>query len=183
MEKKNMFENVDINTMPRIYENAPSAVTASADNKYILEGIFTEFDIENRNGRVYKQKEFMRHFKALKEEISKGSCLGELDHPKEFATSLNTASHQIIDIWLDEANNCVRGKIKLLTTSAGKNARALVDDGINLHISSRAAGTVTEDKSVRIHKLFTYDLVATPGFANAKLTGVNEGIDEDGLTI
>jgi uncharacterized coiled-coil protein SlyX len=57
------------------------------------------------------------------------------------------------------------------------DARALVKDGIPLHISSRAAGTVDESGRVRLQQLFTYDLVAEPGFANAVLTRVNEGVN------
>ena len=143
-------------------------------DKYTLEGVFTEFDSENRNGRIYTKKEFQPHFNALKKVVESGTAVGELDHPKQFETALKNASHKIEDIWLDEDNNRVMGRIKLLDTDAGRNAKALVDAGIPLHISSRAAGTVTEDKSVKIHKLFTYDLVDTPGFANARLNSVNE---------
>ena len=151
----------------------PNADATGAD-KYILEGVFTEFDSENRNGRVYTRKEFQPHFDALKKVVESGTAVGELDHPKQFETTLRNVSHKIEEIWMDEENNRVMGKIKLLDTDAGKQAKAIVDAGIPLHISSRAAGTVTEDKSVKIHKLFTYDLVDTPGFANARLSSVNE---------
>jgi len=147
---------------------------ASDNDKYVLEGVFTEFDSENRNGRVYTRKEFQPHFEALKKVVESGTAVGELDHPKQFETTLRNVSHKIEEIWMDEENNRVMGKIKLLDTDAGKQAKAIVDAGIPLHISSRAAGTVTEDKSVKIHKLFTYDLVDTPGFANARLSSVNE---------
>jgi len=147
---------------------------ASDNDKYVLEGVFTEFDSENRNGRVYTRKEFQPHFDALKKVVESGTAVGELDHPKQFETTLRNVSHKIEEIWMDEENNRVMGKIKLLDTDAGKQAKAIVDAGIPLHISSRAAGTVTEDKSVKIHKLFTYDLVDTPGFANARLSSVNE---------
>ena len=147
---------------------------ASDDDKYVLEGVFTEFDSENRNGRVYTRKEFQPHFNALKKVVESGTAVGELDHPKQFETTLRNVSHKIEEIWMDEENNRVMGKIKLLDTDAGKQAKAIIDAGIPLHISSRAAGTVTEDKSVKIHKLFTYDLVDTPGFANARLSSVNE---------
>lgn len=147
---------------------------ASDTDKYVLEGVFTEFDSENRNGRVYTRKEFQPHFEALKKVVESGTAVGELDHPKQFETTLKNVSHKIEEIWMDEKNNRVMGKIKLLDTDAGKQAKAIVDAGIPLHISSRAAGTVTEDKSVKIHKLFTYDLVDTPGFANARLSSVNE---------
>tara|TARA_R110000772_G_scaffold40358_9_gene94517 strand:+ start:2892 stop:4766 length:1875 start_codon:yes stop_codon:yes gene_type:complete len=143
-------------------------------DKYVFEGIFTEFDSENRNGRVYTKKEFQPHFDELKKIVESGTCVGELDHPKQFETTLKNVAHKIEDIWIDESKNLVMGRIRLLDTIAGKQAKALVDGGIPLHISSRAAGTVTENKTVKIHKLFTYDLVDTPGFANARMNGVNE---------
>lgn len=147
---------------------------SSGENKYILEGVFTEFDSENRNGRVYTKKEFQPHFESLKKVVEAGKCLGELDHPKQFETSLKNVSHIVEKVWIDEENNRVMGRIKLLDTDAGKQAKALVDAGVPLHISSRAAGTVTENKTVKIHKLFTYDLVDTPGFENAVMNSVNE---------
>jgi hypothetical protein len=60
---------------------------------------------------------------------------------------------------------------------------ALVDAGVPLHISSRAAGVVESNGHVKIKKMFTYDLVADPGFANAELKRVNEsfGFGEDSL--
>ena len=73
------------------------------------------------------------------------------------------------------------GKIRLLDTDAGRQAKALVDAGVPLHISSRAAGEVSEGGKVKIKQLFTYDLVADPGFENAQLKRVNEsfGFDND----
>ena len=78
-------------------------------------------------------------------------------------------------------NKQVVGKIRLLNTSKGKEAQALIKDGIPLHISSRAAGTVDENGKVKIKKFFTYDLVADPGFENAELSRVNEsfGFEND----
>lgn len=147
---------------------------SAGDKKYTFEGVFTEFDSENRNGRVYTKKEFQPHFNSLQKVVEAGKCLGELDHPKVFETSLKNVSHIVEKVWMDEDNNRVMGRIKLLDTTAGKEAKALVDAGVPLHISSRAAGTVTENKTVKIHKLFTYDLVDTPGFENAVMNGVNE---------
>ena len=147
------------------------------DDSIVLEGIFTTFNQKNRNGRIYESADFLPHVANLQGAIASRSLLGELDHPHNFETSLANASHVVESLTFDEQQNAIVGRIKLLHTSRGMDARALVKDGIPLHISSRAAGTVDESGRVRLQQLFTYDLVAEPGFANAVLTRVNEGVE------
>lgn len=140
----------------------------------VLTGLFTTFDTKNRNGRIYESKDFLPHVEALKEQIKNKRLLGELDHPHGFEISLGNVSHVVESLEYDPQRNAIIGKIRLLNTTAGKEAQALVRDGIPLNISSRAAGTVDESGHVRLQQLFTYDLVADPGFANAQLKRVNE---------
>ena len=147
------------------------------DDSIVLEGVFTTFNQKNRNGRIYESADFLPHVANLQGAIASRSLLGELDHPHNFETSLANASHVVESLKFDEQQNAIVGRIKLLHTSRGMDARALVKDGIPLHISSRAAGTVDESGRVRLQQLFTYDLVAEPGFANAVLTRVNEGVN------
>ena len=145
-------------------------------NKTILEGIFAEFGVENRNGRVYEEREYLPHLEYLKKDIKNGSLLGELDHPERFEVALGNVSHKITELWYDQANRQVKGKIEVLDgTPKGAIAKELLKAGIPLSISSRAAGSVNEDKSVSIQQIYTYDLVAKPGFENAQLNQVNEG--------
>ena len=147
--------------------------------KYILEGVFAELDVLNRNQRVYKKEEYLKHLQYLRNDIKKGEpLLGELDHPEDrFEVKLKEASHQVLDLWYDSAKNVVMGKIMLLNTPNGKLAQSMVDQGIPLHISSRAAGTVSSDNTVSIQQIYTYDLVCKPGFAGAVLHRVNESAD------
>ena len=152
------------------------------DDSIVLEGIFTTFNQKNRNGRIYESADFLPHVANLQGAIASRSLLGELDHPHNFETSLANASHVVESLKFDEQQNAIVGRIKLLHTSRGMDARALVKDGIPLHISSRAAGTVDESGRVRLQQLFTYDLVAEPGFANAVLTRVNEGVDNNPIS-
>ena len=100
--------------------------------------------------------------------------MGELDHPQQFDVSLKNVSHIIEELFYDKESKHVKGKIRLLDTDAGRQAKALVDAGVPLQISSRAAGVVESDGKVKIKQLFTYDLVADPGFENAELARVNE---------
>lgn len=155
--------------------------TKEKDGSYVLEGIFGEIGTRNKNNRIYDENEYVPQIESLQEKIKNGKLLGELDHPQNFDISLKNVSHSIEDLYYDKATKQVRGKIRLLNTSAGREAKALIDDGVPLHISSRAAGMVESDGHVKIKKLFTYDLVADPGFENAELKRVNEsyGFDLD----
>lgn len=147
----------------------------SQKGKTILEGVFAEFGVENRNGRVYEEKEYLPHLEYLKKDIQGGSLLGELDHPERFEVALGNVSHRVTDLWYDQQNRQVKGRIEILEgTPKGQIAKALLESGVPLSISSRAAGTVNEDKTVSIQQIYTYDLVAKPGFEKAQLETVNE---------
>jgi hypothetical protein len=165
--------------LERSESNVKFQKTDSGD--YILEGIFSEIGKKNKNNRVYDEAEFIPHVEELAKLVEQKKVLGELDHPKNFEISLKNVSHVIEEISYNKANKQVRGKIKLLDTDAGKQAKALVDAGVPIHISSRAAGQVSEGGHVKVKRLFTYDLVADPGFENAQLSRVNEsyGFDLD----
>ena len=106
-------------------------------------------ELKNKNNRIYDKAELMPHIKELQEKLKGNKLLGELDHPTSFDISLKNASHIIESLTFDENTNRVMGRIRLLNTSAGKEAMALVDAGVPLHISSRAAGSVNENNHVK----------------------------------
>lgn len=145
------------------------------NGKTMLEGVFAEFGIENRNGRIYEEKEYLPHLEYLKKDIAKNNLLGELDHPERFEVALGNVSHRITELWYDQSKRQVLGRIEIIEgTPKGQIAKALLEAGVPLSISSRAAGTVNEDKTVAIQQIYTYDLVAKPGFEAAQLHSVNE---------
>ena len=168
-----------------IVEMSSSAlnVTTSENKEYILEGVFGQIDQKNKNNRIYTEAEYVPQIEALQAKIKASKLLGELDHPAQFDISLKNVSHVIEDLTYDKESKQVRGRIKLLDTDAGRQAKALVDAGVPLQISSRAAGVVEANGQVKIKQLFTYDLVADPGFENAELKRVNEsyGFENDGF--
>ena len=146
------------------------------NGKTMLEGVFAEFGIENRNGRIYEEKEYLPHLEYLKKDINNGNLLGELDHPERFEVALGSVSHRVTELWYDQQKRQVLGRIEILEgTPKGQIAKSLLEAGVPLSISSRAAGTVNEDKTVAIQQIYTYDLVAKPGFESAQLKQVNEG--------
>lgn len=155
-------------------QNAHVSVSKSDDDSYTLQGIAAQFGKENNNNRIYEEGEYLPHLDYLKEKIKAKRLLGELDHPEKFDVSLKNISHVIEDLDYDKEGRVLKIKVKLLDTPAGQIAKKLVDAGIPLSISSRAAGNVGPDKKVQIKKIFTYDLVADPGFQDAQLERVYE---------
>jgi len=157
-----------------IVENSTNALireNASGKKDYVLGGTFTEFGVKNRNERIYTADRFLPALDEMNERMnSLGAVYGEFDHPDVFDTSLARASHIITKANYIKEQNIVAGEIRLLSTYWGKEAKALVDDGCPVFVSSRAAGITESDGSVSLKKLFTYDIVADPGFASAKMS-------------
>ena len=158
-------------------------------DKYVFEGVFTqcstpEHKVINRNGRIYMENEVLRHLGYLRDMIKEnnGRILGELDHPEgRFEVSMKEASHMITDLWYDQNTHCVMGRLEVLDTPNGKTLKSLIEAGFPLYVSSRAAGDVnSKTKEVEIAQIFTYDVVCTPGFKEARLERVNESLLTDG---
>ena len=183
--KKNLKMCIEVSTTPLKMLNESKTVDSS--NKYIFSGIFTACSVPghvviNRNNRSYPANEMLKHLSYLRESIKNNGCLiGELDHPEgRFDIQLKEASHKITDLWYDQNTHCVMGKLELLDTPNGKIAKELVEANYPLFVSSRAAGDVDEKThEVSIAQIFTYDIVCTPGFEEARLDRVNESVLSD----
>ena len=179
---KNLKMCIEVSNTPLKMLNESKTVDSS--NKYIFSGVFTACSVPghvviNRNNRSYPEIEVCKHLTYLRESIKNQGCLlGELDHPEgRFDIQLKEASHKITDLWYDQDSHCVMGKLELLDTPNGKIAKELVEANYPLFVSSRAAGDVDEKThEVSIAQIFTYDIVCTPGFEEARLDRVNESV-------
>lgn len=162
-----------------IVENATESLRINESNKtgkVILNGIFTEFDVENRNKRFYRADNFIPCMESLLKKKEKlGVLYGEFDHPDVFDITGKNISHAIEDMQYNESMNRIDGSIALLSTHWGKEARAIVNDGFPLFVSSRAAGMTDANGVVALKELFTYDIVVDPGFASARVS-INESM-------
>ena len=98
--------------------------------------IFKEFDVMNRNERIYTSEKFIPCLEELNTRMaSLGVVYGEFDHPDVFDTSLSRASHTIRSASYVKEHNRVDGEIRLLSTYWGKEAKSLVNDGCPLFVS------------------------------------------------
>ena len=168
-----------------IVENIGEKLTVKSkgDNNTVLEGVCAVFGQKNNNQRIYEKEEYLPHLDYLKEKIESRQLVGDLDHPPSFEVTLKSASH-IIEGLTHDGGDKVNIKLRLLeNTPNGKIAKALVEGGVNISISSRAAGQVgtgVNEGKVKLHRIFTYDLVAEPGFTEAVLKKtVNESLQDN----
>lgn len=174
----NLSTTVPTDNQVFIVERINEGLSASTNNgEIVMEGTAAVFGVKNNNNRVYEKEEYLPHLSYLQEKIGKGQLFGELDHPQNFDVSLKNVSHVIEALSYDEGSNSVKIKLRILNTPAGQIAKSLVEAGCTISCSSRAAGQVMNEGKVKLHRIFTYDLVAEPGFSQAILQKtVNESL-------
>ncbi len=158
------------------YNNLEVLTEDAKDGKkknYFLKGPFLEANVKNRNGRKYMQETLEREVNDFYEsKIKTHRSMGELDHPPEPTINLDRISHIITDLKME--NNIGMGVAKLLDTPMGKIAKVLVDDGVQLGMSTRGVGTLDGDMVSDDYKLITVDIVADPSAPTAFVEGVLE---------
>jgi len=144
-----------------------------------IKGIFLQTEITNRNGRMYRFDSMNREVSKYNEEfIQRGRALGELGHPEGPTVNLDRVSHKIIELY-PEGKNFI-GKAKLLETPMGKIAKNLLEEGVQLGVSSRGLGSLKKEGSLQVVAddfiLSTAaDIVADPSAPDAFVEGIMEG--------
>ncbi len=141
-----------------------------------MKGICIQGGVENANKRVYPVKEITNAVETINEQIKKGnSVLGEVDHPDDLKINLDRVSHMIESMWMDGPNGY--GKLKILETPMGSLVKTMIDGGVNLGVSSRGSGNVTESTGqVADFEIVTVDIVAQPSAPNAYPVAIYEGL-------
>ena len=147
-------------------------------NTYI-KGVFLQTEITNRNGRMYKYETMAREVNKYNEEfVRRGRALGELGHPEGPTINLDRVSHKIVEL-MPEGKNFI-GKAKLLETPMGKIAKNLLEEGVQLGVSSRGLGSLKKEGTTSVVAddfiLSTAaDIVADPSAPDAFVEGIYEG--------
>jgi len=134
-----------------------------------LSGVMQRCDEKNGNGRVYPGKILRREVQNYMNIVKENRACGELDHPEDSVVNLKNASHMVTDLWWD--GNDLYGKIKVLSTPAGKILQALINDKVKLGISSRGLGSVSQEPQGTMvdddFQLICFDIVSEPSTQGA----------------
>ncbi len=138
-----------------------------------------ESDAVNGNGRVYPHNVLTREVENYMKLVEEGRAIGECDHPDESVINLKNASHMINRLWWD--GKSLLGSIKVLNTPSGNVLRGLYESGVMFGFSSRALGSLKEDKGSQIVQedlqLICFDAVSEPSAPGAYM--MREGIERD----
>jgi hypothetical protein len=156
-------------------------LTEESDGKKdtYIKGIFLQTEITNRNGRMYKYDTMAREVNKYNEEfVKRGRALGELGHPDGPTINLDRVSHKIVELY-PEGNNFI-GKAKLLETPMGKIAKNLLEEGVQLGVSSRGLGSIKREGTSSVVAddfilATAADIVADPSAPDAFVEGIYEG--------
>ena len=155
---------------------------AKKDGKkeYVIEGVFMQADKKNRNGRIY-EKSILENAvnRYVKEQVSTGRAVGELNHPEGPGINLDKVSHKITELRFEGSD--VIGKASILQTPMGKIVEGLLEGGVKLGVSSRGMGSLEKKNGVmsvgKDFMLATVDIVQDPSAPEAFVNGIMEGVD------
>ena len=152
----------------------------SGKKKYVIEGVFAQADMKNRNGRIYPKGIMEAAVGKYNDvQVSKGRAVGELNHPEGPTVNLDKVSHKIEELKFE--GNDVMGKATVLDTPMGMIVQGLLDGGVQLGVSTRGMGSLMQQNGAMVVKddfmLNAIDIVQDPSAPSAFVNGVMEGVD------
>jgi len=150
-----------------------------SDGPTRIRGVFGRCNEKNNNGRIYPTAVLESQLEKVKPLILERRLCGELDHPQNDTVKLSNASHLVTK--LEMKGDDLIGEAEILKTPAGLTAKALIEGGVKIGISSRGMGTLSEDHNGdkivnEDFRLITFDLVADPSTRGA-FPGLSESTE------
>lgn len=158
-----------------------SEVASNGSKTFKIRGVFMQAEAKNRNGRIYPRNVLMREANRYVENYVNRNCAyGELDHPPTPQINLKNVSHIITGLRLE--GNDFFGEATLVDTPQGNTAKALLEAGCKLGVSSRGVGQLDRQKGIAMvredyHLVTPADIVADPSAPKAFVDAIVEGAE------
>lgn len=144
--------------------------------KYYITGPYMMAEKQNQNGRVYRLDEMTKEVERYAQDMIKTRrAIGEMNHPQSTEVNPVNACHLVTE--LKQQGNYFMGKSLILDTPMGQLLKSLVKDKIQMGISTRGLGNLTESsegKKVSNFHLICLDVVHQPSVQNAMLESILE---------
>lgn len=154
---------------------------ANGKKHVYIEGVFAQYDIGNRNGRIYPKSIMEKEVTRYQTIIEAKRSLGELGHPPNPSINLDKVSHLITNLKMEEGGRVV-GRAKILETPMGIIAKNLIENDCGLGVSTRGLGSLKAGKNGLQEvqddfHLATVDIVADPSAPDAFVQGIMENAE------
>ena len=145
----------------------------------MVEGILATAEVKNGNGRYYSKDLWEREIDKYSQSVKENRAMGELDHPESSVINLKNVSHIIRDLWWD--GDQVIGKIEILPTVSGNILKALIENNVQVGVSSRGMGSLKQVGEILEvqddFELLCWDFVSTPSNPGSYMHVIKEGLD------
>lgn len=145
--------------------------------KLYIEGVFMEYGVKNKNGRIYLEEEMHQEVERfIKEAVETGSAVGELNHSEKPEIDLDRISDRIVSL-KNEGSTFIGKSMVTTSTPCGKILEGLIEDGVRIGKSTKALGQIEEsngDKFVKGFMLMSVDSVHDPSCTKAFVNGILE---------
>jgi hypothetical protein len=157
--------------------------------KYYITGPYMMANKQNQNGRIYDLDEMTKEVDRYTNDMIKTRrAIGEMNHPQSTEVNPVNACHLVTE--LKQHGEYFMGKSLILDTPMGQLLKCFVKDKIQMGISTRGLGHLSESsggKKVSNFHLICLDIVHQPSVQNAMLESVMESkewtIDNTGRII
>jgi hypothetical protein len=149
---------------------------SSEPQKYYITGPYMMANKANQNGRVYQLDEMTKEVgRYMTDMVKTRRAIGEMNHPQSTEVNPVNACHLVTE--LKQNGDYFMGKSLILDTPMGQLLKSLVKDKIQMGISTRGLGNLTESsisKTVSNFHLICLDVVHQPSVQNAMLESILE---------
>lgn len=149
---------------------------SSEPQKYYITGPYCMANSPNQNGRIYQLDEMTKEVARYTDTMVKTRrAIGEMNHPQSTEVNPVNACHLVTE--LKQNGNYFMGKSLILDTPMGQLLKSLVKDKIQMGISTRGLGNLSESsngKTVSNFHLICLDVVHQPSVQNAMLESILE---------
>lgn len=152
---------------------------ANGDKKRLyIEGIFMMGDIKNHNGRIYPCSVLDESVEVYRKTmIETNRAIGELNHPDSPALDYERACIKTVSL-TKEGTNYI-GKALVLSTPLGQLVSNLIDDEVQIAVSSRGLASIEEENGAEVIQpdfqiCAAADVVHDPSAPDAFVQGVME---------
>jgi hypothetical protein len=164
-----------------VVEHVKPIVEAAGNGSknYMIEGVFLQAEVKNRNGRIYPFSVLEREVSRYNNEyVKQNRALGELGHPDSPHINLDRVSHMITE--LKSNGTDFVGKAKIMDTPFGKIVKSFIDENVRFGVSSRGVGSLESTHSGDMvgddfYLATAADIVADPSAPEAFVRGLTEG--------